>query len=281
MPRLGWRVFLSWLILVALLTSAGCIPLSEAPAPAPAPSAKIAKQGILGEDRWLDAAHGVYWLNLEGCQPEWPLPEQDFMFGWQKGELTARLWVLPAKGDLAAEALSLAKRQGWLLASPRRIAWQGRPAWDALISDQLFAGRLRLLKTDEELLAVAVLAPFDKAEAKAPEQAALMEGLRLLPPGDLLHTVRHPMETLSVVAMWYTGTVRNWPLIQDYNKLDDPKLSLGQDILIPAKLVWRWDPLPGWVVRMIQTPKAGGDRGKEGPSPSKALELELLPAGPK
>jgi len=239
------------------------------------------KQGVLGEDRWLDAGHGVYWLNLKGYEAEWPLPEQDFVFGWQKGKLSARLWVLPAGGDLAAEAIALAKRQGWEMISPRRIAWQGRAAWDAHVSDQILAGRLRLLQTEENILAVAALAPADKAEAKAPELAAMIEGLRLLPPGDVLHTVRHPAETLSVVAMWYTGTVRNWPMLQEYNSLEDPKLSLGQDILIPAKLVWRWDPLPGWMVRMVQPRKAEGADGKEDQPQDKALELELLPAGPK
>ncbi len=279
MPCSGRRLFIAWLVMAAFLVCAGCVPLAEAPAPAPVVKAK--KQGVLGEDRWLDAAHGIYWLNLTGCEPEWPLAEQDFVFGWQKGELVARLWVLPASGDLAVEAIGLAQRQGWALAFPRRIAWQGRPARDAYVSDQIMAGRLRLLKTEDNLLAVAALAPADKAEVKAPELAAMIEGLRLLPPGDLLHTVRHPAETLSVVAMWYTGTVRNWPLIQDYNKLDDPKLNLGQDILIPARLVWRWDPLPGWVVRLVQAPKDDGDKAKEGPSQGKALELELLPAGPK
>jgi hypothetical protein len=269
--------FWAWFILAALLLSAGCVPVSEAPAP-PEPIAEK-KIGVLSGDRWLDADHGVYWLNLEGYEPEWPLPEQDFVFGWQKGGLTARLWVLPLEGGLAEEAIALAKRQGWELSFPRRIAWQGRPAWDAVVNDDVLAGRLRLLKTDDNILAVAALAPAEKAASKAPELAAMIEGLRLLPPGDLLHTVRHPAETLSAVAMWYTGTVRNWPLLQEYNRLADPRLSLGQDILIPAKLVWRWDPLPGWVVRSVQHRKANDD--EESPSQGKALELELLPAGPK
>jgi hypothetical protein len=235
----------------------------------------------LGEDRWLDSDHGIYWLNLQDYKPEWPLPEQNFVFGWQKGHLVARLWVLPAENGLAANAIELAKRQGWDLTSPRRIAWQGRAAWDAMVGDQILAGRLRLLQTKDNILAVAALAPVNKAQAKAPELAAMIEGLRLLPPGDVLHTVRHPAETLSVVAMWYTGTVRNWPLLQEYNHLQDPKLSLGQDILIPAKLVWRWDPLPGWVVRSVQTRKSEGAQAKEGHPQGKALDLELLPAGPK
>lgn len=279
MPRIRLHGLLPWLILAALLMGAGCVPPAKAPAPETPMAAK--KQGVLGEDRWLDAGHGVYWLNLKGYEAEWPLPEQDFVFGWQKGKLSARLWVLPAGGGLAAEAIALAKRQGWALISPRRIAWQGRAAWDAHVSDQILAGRLRLLQTEENIFAVAALAPADKAEAKAPELAAMIEGLRLLPPGDVLHTVRHPAETLSVVAMWYTGTVRNWPMLQEYNSLEDPKLSLGQDILIPAKLVWRWDPLPGWMVRLVQPRKADSPGAKEGQPEDKALDLELLPAGPK
>ncbi len=274
----GLHKFLSWLILAVLLMGAGCVPISQAPAPEPVPSQQ---KGVLEEDRWLYADGGIYWLNLGGYEPEWPLSEQEFVFGWQKDRLVARLWVLPAAGDIAAEAIELANRQGWEMVSPRRIGWQGRLAWDAKVSDQVLAGRLRLLQTDENILAVAALAPVDKAEAKAPELAAMIEGLRLLPPGDVLHTVRHPAETLSVVSMWYTGTVRHWPVLQKYNKLEDPKLDLGQDILIPAKLVWRWDPLPGWVVRSAQNRKAEGAGAKEGEPQSQALELELLPAGPK
>jgi hypothetical protein len=278
MPISSPKSIIVWFATLALLIGAGCAPVSQTPAPAPTPSHH---KGVLEEGRWLYADGGVYWLNLAGYEPEWPLAEQDYVFGWQKKRLAARLWVLPVEYDIGWAAIDLAHRQGWLLDTPRRIGWQGRLAWDARVSDQVMAGRLRLLKTDQNILAVVALAPKNKAEAMLPELAAMIEGLRLLPPADVLHTVRHPDETLSVIAMWYTGTVRNWPLLQKHNKLSDPKLNLGQDVLIPAKLVWRWDPLPGWVVRDKQSlgPKAAP--AKEGETRDKALELELLPAGPK
>ena len=272
------RAFFSWLVLGLLFTGAGCAPVSQAPAPQPVPSQP---RGVLESERWLYADGEVYWLKRAGYEPERPLAEQDFVFGWQKGGLTARLWLLPAEGDLAAEAIWLAHRQGWLLETPRRIGWQGRAAWEAKVSDQVMAGRLRLMKTDENILAVAALAPEDKAQAKAPELAAMIESLRLLSPGDVLHTVRYPEETLSVLSMWYTGTVRNWPLLQKYNKLTCPKLKLGQDILIPAKLVWRWDPLPGWLVRQYKPRKIEETPAKQDEPSEQPRELELQPAGPK
>lgn len=278
MLRIGFKNCLACLVMLMFLIGAGCAQISPAPAPEPAPSKQ---KEILEDNRWLNTDIGFYWLNLAGYEPEWPLAEQDFMFGWQKKRMAARLWVLPYYGDIAGAAMELAHKQGWLLDTPRHISWQGRPAWDARVIDQVNAGRLRLLKTDKNILAVVALAPKGKAEAKAPELAAIIEGLRLLPPGDVLHTVRHPDETLSVISMWYTGTVRNWPHIQKYNKLADPKLDLGQDILIPAELIWRWDPLPGWVVRLAQSPKGGGVSGKQEETRDQSLELELLPAGPK
>jgi hypothetical protein len=279
MLRIGLKYFSACLALLALLIGAGCAQLGPAPSPQKAPDKQ---KDVLEEGRWLYAEAGVYWLNLAGYEPEWPLAEQDFVFGWQKKRLAARLWLLPGYGDIAGAAIELAHKQGWLLDTPRHISWQGRPAWDARVIDQVNSGRLRLLKTDKNILAVVALAPKGKAEAKAPELAAMIEGLRLLPPGDVLHTVRHPDESLSVISMWYTGTVRNWPRIQKFNKLADPKVNLGQDVLIPAELVWRWDPLPGWVVRLAQSPpKPGGDASKQEETRDKSLELELLPAGPK
>lgn len=272
------RAFLSWLVLGLLFMGAGCAPVSQAPAPQPVPSQP---RGVLESERWLYADGEVYWLKRAGYEPERPLAEQDFVFGWQKDGLTARLWLLPVESDLAAEAIWLAHRQGWLMETPRRIGWQGRPAWEAKVSDQILAGRLRLLKTDENILAVVALAPLDKAQAKAPELAAMIEGLRLLSPGDVLHTVRYPEETLSVLSMWYTGKVRHWPLLQKYNKLACPKLKLGQEILIPAKLVWRWDPLPGWMVRQAQPRKAEPPPAKQDEPTEQPQELELQPAGPK
>ena len=277
-PHNNLRGFFVCLVLSAFILGAGCAPVVPPPAPEKAPSRQ---KGVLQEDRWVYAEGGVYWLNLPDYEPEWPLPEQDFIFGWQKDGMAARLWVLSPNENIAAQAVVLAHRQGWLVDTPRRIGWQGRPAWDARVSDQVLAGRLRLLKTGANILAVAALAPAAKADAKAPELAAMIESLRMLAPGDLLHTVRHPAENLSVVSMWYTGSVRHWPVLQKYNQLQDPKLSLGQDILIPADLVWRWGPRPGWVVRGGQSRKNGETQTKEGPPTEQPKELELLPAGPK
>lgn len=279
MNRTRLICFYALLIGAALLSGAGCDAFIQSLGQPSSPTQQ--KRGVVAGDRWVYASHGVYWLKLQGYQPDWPLPGQRFTFGWQKGQLVARLWLLPLEGRLAERALELVNHQGWEMSSPRRIAWQGRPAFDAMLSNPALSGRLRLLRADKNILAVAVLAPKEQAEAKAPELAAIIEGLRIMPPADVLHTVRHPDETLSVVSMWYTGTVRNWPVLQKYNSLKEPKLNLGQDILIPAELVWRWDPLPVWMVHRTQPGKSDGDKDKRLQSNQNTLEQELLPAGPK
>jgi len=277
MPYGPLCALLTWLLLAGLMAGAGCAIFSPEPPPPPEPPPQ--PLGLVEEDRWLNVELGVYWLNPGGYEPERPLPEQTFLFGWQKNGLGARLWTPADAGDLRATARKLAKRQGWELAEEMAVSWQGRRAWDAKLSGPVLGGRLRLMQAPRAIFAVAALAPAEEAEAKGPELAAMIEGLRLLPPGDVLHTVRHPSETLSVVAMWYTGTVRNWPLLQEYNGLPDPRLRLGQDILVPANLVWRWDPLPGWVVRQAQAPPA--EEPKEETPHGQAPVLELLPSGPK
>lgn len=279
MHRNGLTAFCGLLVVAALLFGAGCGSFMRDVGLEPGPAQP--KNGVLAGDRWVHAGHGVYWLNLQGYKPDWPLPGQNFVFGWHKGPLVARLWLLPAYGGLADRALDLVESLGWQMALVRRIGWQGRPALDAVVGNEALSGRLRLLRADDNILAVAVLAPKDQATAKGPELAAMIEGLRIIPPGDVLHTVRHPDETLSVVSMWYTGTVRNWPVLQKYNSLPEPKLDLGQDILIPAKMVWRWDPLPAWMVRRMQSGKTDVDKDKGLQSEENTLEQELLPAGPK
>lgn len=59
------------------------------------------------------------------------------------------------------------------------------------------------------------------------------------------HVVRHPGETLGVVAIWYTGDVKNWEKIRDANPALNPsRIEIGDSVLIPENLVIKRDELP-------------------------------------
>ena len=57
-------------------------------------------------------------------------------------------------------------------------------------------------------------------------------------PRFYLHNVRWPEETLSHIAKWYTGTVKNWIAIAKANPgLDPKKIDVGDTISIPEDLL--------------------------------------------
>jgi|GEM_PF-2142159 len=61
---------------------------------------------------------------------------------------------------------------------------------------------------------------------------------------DMWHTVQHPGESLSIVAAWYLGDLREWPkLLRANPKLDPTVLTLGQQLRIPALFISRRSPL--------------------------------------
>ena len=60
-----------------------------------------------------------------------------------------------------------------------------------------------------------------------------------------LHKVRWPDETLSHIAKWYTGTVKNWKAIAKANpELDPKKIDTGDTISIPEDLLTSRKPMP-------------------------------------
>ena len=61
----------------------------------------------------------------------------------------------------------------------------------------------------------------------------------------LVHKVKWPNETLSVIAKWYTGRTENWRTIADANpELDPRRIRLGKEIKIPAELLKTILPMP-------------------------------------
>jgi hypothetical protein len=64
------------------------------------------------------------------------------------------------------------------------------------------------------------------------------------------HKVRWPEETLSHIAKWYTGTVKNWKAIAKANpELDHKKIDIGDTISIPEDLLTSRKPMPHFFVR--------------------------------
>jgi hypothetical protein len=64
------------------------------------------------------------------------------------------------------------------------------------------------------------------------------------PAGHLVHRVRWPGESLSIIAKWYTGEFNNWKALADFNpKLKPDRIWVGQEILVPEGLLKTWEPV--------------------------------------
>ena len=60
-----------------------------------------------------------------------------------------------------------------------------------------------------------------------------------------VHKIRWPGETLSVIAIWYTGNFRNWQALAKANpKLNPNRMFCGNELLIPTGLLKTRKPLP-------------------------------------
>jgi hypothetical protein len=66
------------------------------------------------------------------------------------------------------------------------------------------------------------------------------------------HKVRWPEETLSHIAKWYTGAIKNWKVIAKANfELDPKKIGIGDTISIPEDLLITRKPIPHSFVRKV------------------------------
>ncbi|MEJ2656996.1 MAG: LysM domain-containing protein [Desulfobacterales bacterium] len=80
----------------------------------------------------------------------------------------------------------------------------------------------------------------------APEKSALeLPASTPSTSGFYTHKVRWEEETLSHIAKWYTGTVKNWKAIAKANpELDPKKIDTGDTIFIPENLLISRKPMP-------------------------------------
>jgi hypothetical protein len=97
----------------------------------------------------------------------------------------------------------------------------------------------------------------------------------------LVHKVRWPGETLSVISQWYTGKARNWKILAETNpKLNPNRIFRGNEILIPDDLLKKREPMPKrFVDRFAQKSKKKISTSRPSPTPNEEEDLTLF--GPK
>jgi hypothetical protein len=77
--------------------------------------------------------------------------------------------------------------------------------------------------------------------------------VRIARNGTLTHTVTFPGESLSVVAVWYTGAASNLYLISRANGIaPEQYLKLGEQVVIPAKIAKNKKPLTAAAVQRLR-----------------------------
>ncbi|MBI4798436.1 MAG: hypothetical protein HY794_06825 [Desulfarculus sp.] len=278
----------SWLCLALL---AGC---AQAPPAAPPSLPAEVPAGVVSGASYLNKALELYWMAPAGYQGRAPQGQTGLLVTWAapQGRLTASLWLLPQgpEGQMAQAGAQMAATRGWQAQGGRDISWQGRACWDATYTAGDRLVRARLLPHRQGLLMVEAQTALAASDELKAEAAALLEGLRLWPAHDLLHTARRG-EGLELVALWYCGRAETWRRLRDYNRLPSPLLRPGQEVLIPRELVWRLDPMPSWMPRLARP--AAPVKAPAGRAPAKAAEsppeepgeglpdLDLAPTGPK
>jgi len=73
-------------------------------------------------------------------------------------------------------------------------------------------------------------------------------------PQYFVHQVKWPNESLSIIAKWYTGDIRNWkPLAKANPEINPTVIHRGDRIRIPADMLKTRDPMPeAFVEEMVQ-----------------------------
>jgi hypothetical protein len=82
--------------------------------------------------------------------------------------------------------------------------------------------------------------------AAVPETPSKIEPPSTTPePLFYIHRVRWQGETLSIIAKWYTGSLKNWKGLSNVNPtLDLNRIVIGTNILIPEDLLKSHKPMP-------------------------------------
>jgi hypothetical protein len=73
------------------------------------------------------------------------------------------------------------------------------------------------------------------------------------PDGYYIHKVKFPDESISIIAQWFTGNLKNWKVLAKCNPRINPnRIFLGDVIRIPRILMTRQDPITHEFVEQAQ-----------------------------
>lgn len=99
----------------------------------------------------------------------------------------------------------------------------------------------------------------------------------------LVHKVRYPGESVSIIAGWYTGEIENWKILADVNPGINPNvIHEGMKINIPESLLKEREPMPREYVDSFYPKARSRSKGSvpHGP-PSGPADEETPLFGPK
>jgi hypothetical protein len=123
------------------------------------------------------------------------------------------------------------------------------------------------------LLCVVACVPDAGRSAKGPAAAppspprTVEKAVPRKQPGDVMHRVQWPGESLSIIAKWYTGKTANWKSLAEYNGLTDPnRIRIGDPVRIPESWLRTREPMPRAFVEQ-EAPEAGKIPDHSTPSP--------------
>ena len=123
---------------------------------------------------------------------------------------------------------------------------------------------------EREQAAPAEAKPTTREEVRPPKKSA-----------GLVHRIQWQGETLSRIAKWYTGEVKNWKAIAKANpKLKPNRILIGGKIHIPEDLLNTREPMPQkFLTEFTSRPKKKGAASKSKTPPEEETEPMLF--GPK
>ena len=76
----------------------------------------------------------------------------------------------------------------------------------------------------------------------SPPDAVYERGDKAVPSGYYVHTVKLSGESLSIIAKWFTGDLKNWQTLAEFNpKINPNRIFFGDKIRIPRHLMIRHD----------------------------------------
>lgn len=94
------------------------------------------------------------------------------------------------------------------------------------------------------------------AGLQVPEEYPLEGQGEMSPDGYYLHTVKYPDESISIIAKWFTGDLRNWEVLAKSNPdLNPNRIFLGDTIKIPRNIMITQAPLTAKFVEDSQPHK--------------------------